>query len=440
MAGIGSAVVDIPLIVGFGKFLKVFGLEEMTFAALNAARTHAQGGDAGDVAKAATRGMIDQAIFSGTRAAALKDEGWKLPGSAAAKVRAGTGAGMFSTSALASGTDTGEVDLEEAVAGGVIGVGLPPGEAFRRRSGSKITDFQRAYKAAGEADMRAEAQAFKKDVMPEPEQTKLITKPDTLTPERDVAHGENGSIEEIKRTLRSDDNLFVVDKFGNAKALSKSYDTTAGLPDIDANKGEAIVARASIGSGAESYIVTGGEALSPAERSKYISVAEATREQPGEIVTEADVPTYEAFTASPKAFKETYKRGKEEPRTFYKSERLIRDKMPNRMGKGDFLRFLKKNGVKDEEMYELGLRDLTAASRLDDPKTVTKQEAIDSIETYRINIEEKVLESPKHGWGAYPPDAEAASDLPKYSEYKLPGGKNYREVLFRDRDLDLGGI
>ena len=96
---------------------------------------------------------------------------------------------------------------------------------------------------------------------------------------------------------------------------------------------------------------------------------------------------------------------------FYsKAEQIAQAKLP-KSGPGDsFLATLRNNGVKAEEIADLGLDSFAGK-----PK-VTKQEFVDAIQSRRPQLEQTTL-------------GEGQQDSTMYEDYATPGGENYRETL-----------
>ncbi len=101
----------------------------------------------------------------------------------------------------------------------------------------------------------------------------------------------------------------------------------------------------------------------------------------------------------------------------YKSEEVARDKLKGPMPGTNILKMLRSAGVKAEEMKWTGLDDY-----LNTEKKLTPKEVTDFIVANKLKIEEvsKELKDPSRR-GASPTH---------YDRYTLPGGENYREVLF----------
>lgn len=135
------------------------------------------------------------------------------------------------------------------------------------------------------------------------------------------------------------------------------------------------------------------------------------------------------------------------PVWYSKIQRLIEDKMPPAMQAEQFKNWVKKQDVKDEEIEWSGINDLSGK--------VTKQGVLDTLAANNIQIEEvqrpsisdadanrlKELQQKLFSGGTFT-DADrldferigAISDegkKPKFSQYTLPGGENYRELLLR---------
>lgn len=99
---------------------------------------------------------------------------------------------------------------------------------------------------------------------------------------------------------------------------------------------------------------------------------------------------------------------------FYsKAEQIASAKLP-KSGPGDsFLSTLRNNGVKAEEISDLGLDSFAGKQK------VTKEEFLDAIRSRRPQLSQTTLGEPE-----YEPRHETM-----YEEYATPGGENYREVL-----------
>jgi hypothetical protein len=92
---------------------------------------------------------------------------------------------------------------------------------------------------------------------------------------------------------------------------------------------------------------------------------------------------------------------------FSKAEQIAEAKLP-KSGTGDsFLATLRNNGVKAEEISDLGLDEFAGK-----PK-VTKQEFLDAVQSRRPELSQTVL----------------AGDDARFEKYATPGGENYREIL-----------
>jgi hypothetical protein len=159
---------------------------------------------------------------------------------------------------------------------------------------------------------------------------------------------------------------------------------------------------------------------------------------------------------------------------FYsKAEQVIKDKIPNNVDSVQLINTLKNNGVKQDEIEQLGLDTLTGK--------ISKEDLLTLVKANQVPLEEKVL-SPSNlkpiedklfneGYkveigrdgDAYvtaangegediafedlPTDIQAlveeygrisgdenaglSGQMPKFSKYQLPGGENYREVLIK---------
>jgi hypothetical protein len=142
----------------------------------------------------------------------------------------------------------------------------------------------------------------------------------------------------------------------------------------------------------------------------------------------------------------------DQPKWYLKSRDLINEKMADRATPHQVLAMLQKNGVKDEELEWTGLRELLGGNSL---KTVTKAEVLQALEGVQVEEVEKgglsgdwvVFNGSENEYfetreeaAAYAKEIGAPSedmffeekkgrDSTKYSNYQLPGGKNYRELL-----------
>ena len=100
----------------------------------------------------------------------------------------------------------------------------------------------------------------------------------------------------------------------------------------------------------------------------------------------------------------------------YKSEEVARDKLKGPMPGTNILKMLQSAGVKAEEMKWTGLDDY-----LNTDKKLSPKEVLDFIQANKLQIQEVNKDSGGIGMD------EARAE---FSKYKLPGGENYREVLF----------
>lgn len=113
---------------------------------------------------------------------------------------------------------------------------------------------------------------------------------------------------------------------------------------------------------------------------------------------------------------------KEDTRTDYapvfysKLERVVDDMKEQKLGADSVIGYLKGRGIKDEEIKQLGIREL-----LKGKKSVTKLDLKKVIAENKPRIEEVVLNS----------DSNATEYV---SNEILPGGSNYRDILFRVSD------
>lgn len=90
-------------------------------------------------------------------------------------------------------------------------------------------------------------------------------------------------------------------------------------------------------------------------------------------------------------------------------EKTIDEKVGGKIDSVSLTKMLEKNGVKQDEIEWSGLKDL-----LDEKEKVTKKEIEETLAENRL-ILEKVEKR----------------ENPKYSDYKIDGGENYREILFK---------
>lgn len=105
---------------------------------------------------------------------------------------------------------------------------------------------------------------------------------------------------------------------------------------------------------------------------------------------------------------------------FSKLERTVEEKMQPKMDAQALMNMLKKAGVKNEEIEWMGISDLKGM--------VTKQQALDTIRSNNVQIEEveKLRERPIQ--------SELAGDVTNethFEQYQLPGGRDYRELLLK---------
>lgn len=117
------------------------------------------------------------------------------------------------------------------------------------------------------------------------------------------------------------------------------------------------------------------------------------------------------------------------PPFYSQAERVVEQKMPNRASVAQLRGTLNSGGVKPEELLWTGLDEwLGEKERAGAP--VTKAEVQEFLKNNRVEVKEVEHRDPT-------PDEEEASyrgatDLPgepKFGQYALPGGKNYRELL-----------
>jgi hypothetical protein len=132
---------------------------------------------------------------------------------------------------------------------------------------------------------------------------------------------------------------------------------------------------------------------------------------------------------------------KKGPVFYSKLRRLVEERMPNAMDAEAFRSFVKKMGVKDEEMEWSGVNDLldwpnTLTGQWNKaggkPVTVKKKQVLDTIAANSIEIQE--VEKSEERWkrtkteeGTYSKEEQPT----KFESYQLPGGENYRELLLQ---------
>jgi N12 class adenine-specific DNA methylase/SAM-dependent methyltransferase len=109
-------------------------------------------------------------------------------------------------------------------------------------------------------------------------------------------------------------------------------------------------------------------------------------------------------------------------------QRTIEAKMPNRASVDQIRAIIdpaKGSGVKPDEVKWSNLEGF-----LEGKESVTKQEVLEYLENEgAVKFEERTLSKPKVGpWGSQNYFGDRPTE-PKYSQYALPGGENYREVI-----------
>ena len=139
---------------------------------------------------------------------------------------------------------------------------------------------------------------------------------------------------------------------------------------------------------------------------------------------------------------------------FPKSQKVIEAAKQDKATPQQWLGMLQKNGVKEEELEWMGLTELLGPKS--SHRTVTKQQVLDALKG-GVRIEEVVKGGPSGNWVVYNGEnndyfetkAEAVAyakeigapsedlffeestskEAPKYANWQLPGGENYRELL-----------
>jgi len=128
------------------------------------------------------------------------------------------------------------------------------------------------------------------------------------------------------------------------------------------------------------------------------------------ILTEKDI-VKAIETGPPEGLKPKLKReaqGAAAPIFYSQLRRVIEQKMPNRTVAGHVLAIIKGGQAKQEEVKWSGIEDW-----LNEQKgKVEKQDVLDFLKANEVQVEEVDPSSPK------------------YHQYQLPGGENYREMLF----------
>lgn len=136
---------------------------------------------------------------------------------------------------------------------------------------------------------------------------------------------------------------------------------------------------------------------------------------------------------------------------YLKSEKILADKMRGPMPASDIQKMLTANGVKDEEMKYTGLDDFL---REKGASKVTPQEINDFLQTHDL----QVTEVPKGDWSDQGRNLAVSSTLTpqqaedfyraqygdqslsptRHSQWVMPGGQNYRELLVTLPERPLG--
>ena len=111
----------------------------------------------------------------------------------------------------------------------------------------------------------------------------------------------------------------------------------------------------------------------------------------------------------------------------YKAAEVVQQKIKGAMPGKQILNTLIANGVKQEELKWTGLDDF-----LDTDQKISPQEALDYIEANKLVIKEVIKEDKSkkvigHGMDG---SLQYGYDYTKYHSWALPGGKDYREILF----------
>lgn len=113
-------------------------------------------------------------------------------------------------------------------------------------------------------------------------------------------------------------------------------------------------------------------------------------------------------------------------------EKTIDEKVGGKVDSASLAKMLDKNGVKQDEIEWSGLKEL-----MESKEKLTKEEIAETIKENRLVVEvvERDSQLDKETINSlkmFDNDrfAEIEGKIPKYSEYKLKGGENYRELLF----------
>lgn len=102
--------------------------------------------------------------------------------------------------------------------------------------------------------------------------------------------------------------------------------------------------------------------------------------------------------------------------TFYsKMENVIDAQMPNKMSIDQVIKFLTGKGVKAEEIRWSGIQPYLSQLQESGKKSVTKADLLEFAQANRLQVETVILDNNETRW----------------DEYKVPGGTNYREYLYK---------
>jgi hypothetical protein len=105
------------------------------------------------------------------------------------------------------------------------------------------------------------------------------------------------------------------------------------------------------------------------------------------------------------------------PTFFSQAQRVVGDKFPNKMASMSLVNWLKKNQVKEEEIYWLDIKSLTQGK-----KHVTREELLDWINANEVVVTD-VIKGDRTVL-----DILETTDT-NHSDYQLPGGEDYGELL-----------
>ena len=108
------------------------------------------------------------------------------------------------------------------------------------------------------------------------------------------------------------------------------------------------------------------------------------------------------------------------PIWYSQAERVVNEKMSGSMSSEQLGKMLRNAGVKADEMKWSGLDEL-----LQKPKSYTRQEVLDYLKQNQVEVKEVVKGELKPGELTALPRGE----FTKFSQWQLPGGENYRELL-----------